>query len=611
MGPADARPFGDGLPGGIRRLRDLAHALSYALLFIVSSAPAHPSDVLTQHNNPARTGAVLDEKILSPSTLRSRGFGRLFSFEVDGQIYAQPLVVTGLPIPGKGARNVVYVATMRNMVYAFDADGPEVTPLWKTHLGAPMAYDRIPKDAGAQLGQYNIRPFIGIASTPAIDREKGLIYVVAKIAEPECATVGIATEACPVIYRMHALDLASGAVLRKTDIAIPMKHPDVPPEDVARRHLQRPGLLLANHKVYAAFGAHQDAPPFQGWLIAFDADTLQQLAPVFCTTPGGEMGGIWQAGNGPAADSQGNIYIMTGNGSFDPDGRKQFGTAFVKLNGDLSPIDWFAPGNVEALNLFDIDLGSAGPVLLPDTDEMIGGGKEGKLYLVSRSKLGGRQRHQWLHDPVNPPIQAFQAARRWRISLLSWFPFLFNLGYHHIHGSPVYWNSRLKGPAIYVWPEEDRVRAYHYDAKKMKFNTAARQGMMGNQGMPGGFLSISANGQEDGILWAAIPEHDDSWVGIVRGTLRALNADTLELLWSTDQDEPGDYFDFAKYVPPTVANGKVYLPTFSGRLNVYGLDSPNAARAQKPGPNISRNPRHRGHVKGASGHTGHAPGHHP
>jgi len=166
------------------------------LLVVACSAPAYASDVLTQHNNPARTGAVLDEKILSPSTLRNQGFGKLFAFEVDGQIYAQPLVVTGLEVPGRGARNVVYVATMRNMVYAFDADGPDVAPLWKTYLGAPMAYDRIPKDAGAQLGQYNIRPFIGITSTPAIDREKGLIYVAAKIAEPECPTVQNATAAC-------------------------------------------------------------------------------------------------------------------------------------------------------------------------------------------------------------------------------------------------------------------------------------------------------------------------------------------------------------------------------------------------------------------------------
>jgi hypothetical protein len=130
------------------------------------------------------------------------------------------------------------------------------------------------------------------------------------------------------------------------------------------------------------------------------------------------------------------------------------------------------------------------------------------------------------------------------------------------------------------------------------------KGMMGNRGMPGGFLSISANGQDDGILWAAIPYQDDAWVEIVRGTLRAFRADTLELLWSTDRNEPADHFDFAKYVPPTIANGKVYLATFSDRLNVYGLHSPVAASTQRPAPKLSANPRHRGHVRGASGHSG-------
>jgi len=573
-----------------------------ALACLATCATAFATDVLTHHNDSARTGAILDETTLSPSTLRQQGFGRLFSLVVDGQIYAQPLVVTNLEIPGKGTRNVVFVATMRNMVYAFDAEGGESLPFWNTFLGSPMLYDRIPKDAGAQLGQYNIRPYIGITSTPVIDREKKLMYVVAKIAEPQCPGVEMATAACPVVYRIHALDISSGSIVQKADIQIPMKNPAVPEEDISRRQLQRPALLLANHRVYAAFGAHQDAPPFQGWMIAFDADTLQQLAPVFCTTPNGEMGGIWQAGNGPAADSQGNLYFMTGNGSFDP-GNQQFGSTLVKLNGDLSPVDWFAPANVKALNSLDVDLGSSGPMLLPGTDELVGGGKEGEFYVLQQSKLAGQQHHQWLRDELNPPVQAFQASRRWRISWLSWFPFLFNVGYHHIHGAPVYWNSHLKGPTIYVWPEEDHLKAFHYDANK-KFQTRPLKGMMGNQGMPGGFLSISANGQDDGILWAAIPYRDDAWVEIVRGTLRAFKADTLELLWSTDRDEPADDFDFAKNVPPTIANGKVYLATFSDRLNVYGLHSP-VASMPKPPADLSTNPRHRGHIKGASGHSSH------
>jgi outer membrane protein assembly factor BamB len=158
---------------------------------------------------------------------------------------------------------------------------------------------------------------------------------------------------------------------------------------------------------------------------------------------------------------------------------------------------------------------------------------------------------------------------------------------------------------IYVWPEEDNLRAYRYDAVKKKFDTRPRKGMKGNRGMAGGFLSISANGGTDGILWAAIPYADDAWVSVVRGALRAFDATTLKLLWSTGANEPDDYFDHAKYAPPTVANGKVYLATFSDRLNVYGLNAPPRAAPPAAGVKVSRDPRHRGHVKGASGHKGH------
>ena len=577
------------------------------LLSLASCLRAAATDVLTQHNNNARTGVVTGETLLSPSALKREHFGKLFTLAVDGQIYAQPLVATGVEFPGKGRRNAVFVATMRNMVYAFDADGAAAAPLWKTYLGSSMPFDRIPKDAGAWLGQYNIRPDIGVTSTPVIDRDRGEMYLVAKIADPPCPGAEAASPACPVVYRIHALGLATGAVVRQMDIRIPIADSNIPAEDVARRHLQRPGLLLANHRIYAGFGGQQDAPPFHGWVIAFDQETLRQIEPAFCSTPGGEMGGIWQAGNGLAADDQGSLYLMTGNGSFDPEGHRHFSCAFVKLNPDLQPVDWFAPANVEALNVLDIDLGSSGPMLLPGTSQLAGAGKQGRLYLVNRSSLGHQQQRHWFHDGVNPPVQFFQVSRPWRVSWLSWFPLLFNVGYHHVHGGPVYWNSRRNGPTIYLWPEEDRVRAYRYQTSKGKFTTRPQKGMMGNKGMPGGFLSVSANGQEGGILWAAIPYQDDAWVEIVRGTLRAFDADTLELLWSTDRDEPADYFNFAKYNPPTVANGKVYLATFSDRLNVYGLHSPVPASAGRPAVKVSKDPRHRGHRKGASGHAGSHP----
>jgi len=245
-----------------------------AIACLATSATAFATGVLTHRNDSARTGAIL-ETILSPSTLKQQGFGRLFSLVVDGQIYAQPLVVTNLAMPGKEAHNVVFVATMGNIVYAFDAEGGDSLPFWQTFLGSPMLYDRIPKDVGALLGQYNIQPYIGITSTRVIDPAKKQMYVVAKIGEPQCPEVEMAMAACPVVYRIYELDISSGSVVRKTDIRIPMKNPAVPKADIARRQLQRPALRLAKSRVYAAFGAHQDAPPFQGWMIAFDADTLQ------------------------------------------------------------------------------------------------------------------------------------------------------------------------------------------------------------------------------------------------------------------------------------------------------------------------------------------------
>ena len=380
-------------------------------LLLAAAGLATATDVLTHHNNLARTGAVLDETILSPATLKNQAFGKLFSVVVDGQIYAQPLVVTGLRSPAKAPTMWSSWPPCATPSTPSMPTPPSRNPCGTSASGTPMPYDRIPKDAGALLGQYNIRPYIGVTSTPVIDREKQLIYVVAKIAEPQCPGAETATASCPVVYRIHSLDLATGAVAHRTDIRIPMTAPDVPPEDVARRHIQRAALLLANHKVYAAFGSHQDAPPWQGFVIAFDPDTLRQLEPVFCTTPGGKEGGIWQAGNGPAVDAQGNLYVMTGNGSFDPTGHKQFGNTFLKLSPDLTPLDWFAPAAVNNLNLLDIDLGSSGPMLMPDSGEIVGGGKDGKLFVLNQSQLGGLQQHHWPHDGHNPPVQYFQAAR--------------------------------------------------------------------------------------------------------------------------------------------------------------------------------------------------------
>ena len=537
------------------------------------------SSVLTQHNDSGRTGANLTEAILSPNSIKNERFGKIFSLPVDGQIYAQPLVMANVAVQGEGVRNVVIVATMRNNIYAFDADKQEDAPLWKVNLGTPMLYDQIPVDVPGLIDQYNIRPFIGATSTPVIDPGRKRLYAVAKIAEPGQS----------IVNRLHAINITTGAIEQRVDIMIPKQGQD--PNEVAREHLQRAALLLSKGKVYVAFGSHQDAAPldYQGWLLAFDADTLE-LKQSFCLTPGGLQGSIWQSGNGPSADDDGNVYVMTANGSFNPD-QRQFSDSFVKLSPDFSNVDWFTPSNVDKLNLLDIDLGSAGPVLLPSPlpQELVGGGKEGKFYLVNRTQLGHQQPHRFLREGINPPIQVVQAARKWRLTWLSWIPFLFYTGYHHIHGSPVIWISRTEGPLIYVWPEDDKLKAFKYDPNT-KLNRKPKVSAQNDaQGMPGGILSVSANGQDNGLVWSAMPLEDDAFVQTVRGVLRVFDANTLEMLWSSDQYEPDDNFNFAKYVPPTIANGKVYLATFSDRLNVYGLNSPFVPPAAKPATKAPKN----------------------
>jgi outer membrane protein assembly factor BamB len=520
-------------------------------LLLIPAIPAHPQNVLTQHNDSLRTGANLHETQLTPASVKTN-FGKLFSLPVDGQIYAQPLIVNGVDIPGKGVRNVVYVATMANTVYAFDADKPEQDcPIWKKNLGTPVPYELIPWNWGTVAHQYNIKPLIGITSTPVIDPVAGLIWV----------TVKTMLSRDDLRYYLYSLNIKTGDIVASSK---PIESGEGKDKLQAQTALQRPGLLLANGMVYAAFGSHQDGGYYHGWLVAFDAETLVQKY-VFCVTPGDEEGegGIWQAGNGPAADSDGYIYIMTGNGKFEPD--RRYGSSFVKLNSRLEVVDWFTPSNYARLSHDDIDLGSSGPMLLPDSDQLVGGGKQGWFYLLERNHLGKLQpKHS-----VAPALQYFHVSSHWTLDWISWLLPVF--GYHHIHGAPVYWKSAQSGPLVFVWPEETKLKGYEYDPASHFQTKPAVVGPKAPPGMPGGFLSISANGAQDGLLWASIPRSKDALAAVVPGVLRVFDANTLEELWSTDKKGSEELFDFAKFCPPTVANGKVYLATFSDKLNVYGL----------------------------------------
>ena len=436
-----------------------------------------PVDVLTHRNNNSRTGANLCETALTPDNVNAKTFGNVFSFKVMGQVYAQPLIATQVPeilVNARGTternRNVAIVATMENFVYAFDADGRNKDangvpqPYWSVHLGNPLPVNRIPRDIGAFLGHFNIYPYVGITSTPVIDPEKTTIFLVAKIA---VSTPGemycdgeVATKNCPVVNRIVALNLATGAVRDSKDISLlppeesqtgdsaglhpcgPLDNRKPTVDDAGRINMQRPALLLTGSSdqrhIYLGFGSHQDAPcpMYHGMVLRFDFenDKLKQFPQTFMVSQIGDlgskdathpndprrlgMGGVWQAGNGPVADEAGNVYFMTGNGGFDPG--KRFGSNFVKLNPDMQPVDWFAPWNAWFLNDGDrdIDLGASGPVLLPGSGQIVGGGKQGKLYLLDRQALGKQQKFGWPKERTHPPVQVFWAARRWAARIL-------------------------------------------------------------------------------------------------------------------------------------------------------------------------------------------------
>ncbi|MGW1077232.1 hypothetical protein [Streptomyces sp. NPDC002537] len=517
----------------------------------------NPLSVTTQHNDNRRTGANLSETVLHPGNVGPATFGRLFGRPVDGEIYAQPLYLSQCPIAGRGPRNVVYTATMHNSVYAFDADDPAASaPLWHVSLGpsAPLPDPNI-----GPAVYHDIAVEVGVVSTPVIDVRRHVLYVIA-----------FTKEQGAYHHTLHALDLSTGREALGGPVRIAASVPGSGDGSVqgrvtftSNRQIQRSALTLAGGRVYAAFAAYGDKDPYHGWVLAFDADTLRQTG-AYVTTPNTQEGGIWQAGQGLGVDDGGFLYFMTGNGGFRPDG-SELGDAIVKLTPGLGLVDWFAPFDNATLERFDIDLGSAGPLLIPGTRRLLGGGKEGKFYLLDTGNMG--------HFQAGSDSQIVQ----------SFFVVQPDANSHHIHGGAVYWNFRGGGgPWVYVWPENAFLRAYRFagglfgTAPASTSTTTDPTGVPGGSpGMPGGILSVSAHGDDPatGILWATHPYRDNANQAVVEGIVRAYRAtDLTHELWHSKMDAARDDVGlYAKFAPPTVANGKVYVPTFSGVLQVYGL----------------------------------------
>ena len=509
-----------------RRTRPSAWALAglATALWLCARCEARV-DVLTQHNNRERTGANLNETILTPENVNEKHFGMLIKHVVDDQVYSQPLVVTDVKIGG-GTHDGVYITTVNNSVYAFDAnDAHNPAPFWHVNFGTPANVDDF------DFGCTDINGNMGIIGTPVIDRARGVLYVVA-----------LTRLQGDFVQRLHALDLATGVDLPGSPVAI-----EAPEFDPLMQN-QRDALALANGQIYIGYSSHCDKEPYHGFLFAYDAHSLRQTA-VFNTTPTGEEGSIWQSGQAPAVDDRGNLYVVTANGTWD--GVRNFGESFLKLDPQLHLLDWFTPTNHLYLDSIDADLDSSGATLLPGKHEVIDGGKQGVLYVVDTEHMG--------HFGDEHAIQHFQATGS------------------HLH-SIVYWDSAKNGPMIYMGGQRDHLRAYKFDGEKFNPTPFAMRPEQ-NHGHPGAMLSLSANGNRDGILWAAIHYTGDSWHESRPGILHAYDAnDILHELWnSLENPQRDDCGNYSKMAPPTIANGKVYLSSFgmqnigSGQLCIYGL----------------------------------------
>ena len=542
-------------------------------------------DVLTQRGDNARSAANLHETILNQTNLRTK-FGKLWTLYADAKIRAQPLYVSNLMAPADGligtvakaqcpmGCNAVIFATMKGTIYAYMADQqPQTmndTLLWATYLSDGRACKC--SATGPQNGSNNFDmwavddPFWGILGTPVIDRASNSVYAVAWTNDQQ--------------YRLYNLNLKNGQI---------QKGPTVIQGTIAGHSFfanspnfiqlrkQRAALLLANGMLYVAFGGDNNFG-LAGWLFVFDANTLVQQA-LWSPTPNNINGGIWMSGQGPAADNAGNIYLQTGDGDLVPD--KSYGDSLVKLrynSGSISVVDFFAPCNQMLLQKCDLDHGSSGPMLF--NDFIVGGGKNGELYLMKTAKLGG-----YTPGPFPPSASACSPGQpecsdspnliqKWQASM------------GHIHGGPVFWTGPGGNGWLYVMGEGDHLKAFPFangqfnvaGVKQSKWSqptlTAVKQCQsQANNGMwmPGGILGVSSNGATagTGIVWALTPANwDANSCRGVKGMLMALNAeDVTQELWRSQgqdvnlSDTKDSYGLLARFNAPTIANGKVFVAT--------------------------------------------------
>jgi hypothetical protein len=503
-------------------------------------------DVVTYHYDNMRSGANTSETLLSPSNVNSSQFGKIGTFVVDGKVDAQPLYLSNVSFPGGAPRNVLYVVTEHGSVFAFDADSVSAnsgTPLWMT---STQLAGEVPSD---DRGCGQVTPEIGITSTPVIDRGRGAIYVVA-----------VSKDAMGnYFHRLHALDLTTGKELSGGPTTITATYPGNGSGSSQgtlafnpAQYNERPGLLEISGTIYTTWGSHCDAGEYTSWVIAYSADTLQQTS-VLNLVPNGSEGGIWMAGTAPAADAAGNIYLINGNGTFDTalnasgfPASQDCGNCFAKLSsGSLQLADYFTPSNTAGLSGEDADLGSGGPLLLPDLVDATGmtrhlavfSGKENSnIYVLDRDNLGK------FNSNGNDIYQLLPGA----ISSVGEF------------GKPSYFNN-----TVYYGAVGDFLKAFSISNGKLSATPSSQS--LNQFSYPGTTPCISANGSTGGIVWAV--EN-----GNTAAVLHAYDATALgSELYNSNQAASGrDQFADNKFITPMVANGRVYVGTPNG-VAVFGL----------------------------------------
>ncbi len=544
--------------------------------------------VLTYHNDNARDGVNSSEYALSSSTVTSSTFGKLFSCPVDGAVYAQPLWMSSVSIAG-GTHNVIVVATQHDSAYLFDADANPCVTYWHVNLldtlhGGTAGEGQVTwNDVGYCYG--DIYPEVGVTGTPVIDATTNTIYLVSA-SESNAQNSGSCIGASGSFYhRLHALDLATGSEKYNAPVTIAASVPGTGDGSVngmvsfsSQLAHNRSGLAEAGGRIYVAFAAHEDATPYHGWVLAYKATNVQQQLAVFNTTPNGADGGIWAGGGAPPVDGNGDIYVATGNGLFDelpPPPNNDYGDSIIRLhyasgttlNGvNLSISGYFTPDDQLTLSQNDTDLGSGGVVLFPNQtgsgpkNLLAQVGKEGVVYLIDRNNMG-----QYNSSNNNQIVQSFKgpAYGQW--------------------GVPALWHNNL-----YVGGQYDGVRQFTFNPTTELFNTTVASQAPSPFGYPGATPSVSSQSSGHGIVWAI----DSSLYGYASpnagvncsvvpvpaacsgpAIVHAYNATNLsQEYWNSTQaannrDQAGNA---VKFIPPTVANGKVYIGTRT-EVDVYGI----------------------------------------